>query len=116
VPTVQNLILNVANDFSPRPGPRTKAEGNFSAEEFLETVLLKRFDEAVKERSVLLVDLDGGYGYATSFLEGAFGELARKRGIDIVSSHITIKSDEEPYLIDSIQKYISEANSGPRRR
>jgi hypothetical protein len=113
---VQNLTLNVAQEFTPRPGPRTRDEGEFSAEQFLAEVLLKRFDNAVKDNAVLLVDLDGGYGYATSFLEGAFGGLAREKGIDVVSAHLDIKSDEEPYLIDSIKRYIKEAHSGPRRR
>lgn len=114
--TAQKLTLNVAEEFSPRPGPRTKEEGEFSAEQFLDQVLNGRFDQAVREDAVLLVDLDGGYGYATSFLEGAFGGLARAKGIDLVSSHLEIKSDDEPYLIDSIKTYIREARSGPRRR
>ena len=72
------MTLSVAKEFSSVPGPRSKAEGPFSAEEFLEKILHPRFKEAEQAGKTLLVDLDGGCGYATSFLEEAFGGLARK--------------------------------------
>src|SRR5579885_2244584 len=96
--TQQQMVLNIAQEYTNTPGPRTRAEGKFSAEQFLEDILLSKFDRAVAQNDVLLVDLDGGYGFGTSFLEEAFGGLARKRGIELVLRHINFKSDDEPYL------------------
>ena len=101
-------IIVVAKDFSRTPGPRRRAEGKFSGEEFLD-MLKKRYVEAVENKSVLIIDLDGAAGYATSFLEAAFGGLAREFDQEEVQQTLQIKSDEEPDLIDEIGRYITEA-------
>ena len=57
------------------------------------------------------IDLDGGYGYGSSFLEEAFGGLIRdldedyKQALEIIQ----IKSNDEPSLIEDITKYIEDA-------
>lgn len=56
----------------------------------------------------LTVILDGGYGYATSFLEEAFGGLAREMRNSKIKDIIII-SEEEPQLISKIQQYITDA-------
>lgn len=101
--------LNVASEFSPTPGPRFKSEGKLSGEEFRETILKQRFQQAREENVNLLIDLDGGYGYAPSFLEEAFGGLAREYGVGPVRSVLRFKSDEEPYLIQDVLRYIEKA-------
>jgi hypothetical protein len=106
------LTLNIAVEFSKTPGPRFRTEGKFSGEEFRETVLKKRLELALKEGSALHIDLDGGYGYATSFLEEAFGGLAREYDPELVLKTLSFKSDEEPYLVDDIRGYIQKACGG----
>ena len=64
--------------------------------------------EAKSKNEVLTVDLDGGYGYATSFLEEAFGGLARELN-DPGLLDIKIISEEEPALIEKIRQYITDA-------
>ncbi len=103
------ISLNVATEFSRTPGPRFRSEGTYSGEDFRETVLKDRFEQALKEGAKLHVDLDGGYGYATSFLEEAFGGLARSYDPTCVIETLSFKSDEEPYLIDDIVGYIRKA-------
>jgi hypothetical protein len=103
------LRITIAKDFSDTPGPRSKDEGEFSGEAFLEKLLLPLYEQARSEKGTLLIDLDGAEGYATSFLEAAFGELARRYDPQEVLSILTFKSDDEPYLIDEVKKYISEA-------
>jgi hypothetical protein len=103
------LNLNVAAEFSRTPGPRFRREGKFSGEEFRETILKSRLERALKEGVDLHVDLDGGYGYATSFLEEAFGGLAREYDPNLLLRRLTIKSTEEPYLIEDIFGYIRKA-------
>lgn len=100
------LVVNIADEFSKTPGPRSRAEGQFSAEEFLDTLLVVKFQEALDNGANLIVVLDGTAGYATSFLEGAFGELARRFSKKTVKSTIHFISTEEPYLIDEINQYI----------
>lgn len=101
-------ILVVAKDFSRTPGPRRRTEGKFSGEAFLD-LLRTRYVAAVKAESVLTIDLDGAAGYATSFLEAAFGGLAREFDPEEVQRTLKIKSDEEPDLIEEIKSYIAEA-------
>lgn len=74
-------------------------------------VLEPRFLEARENGEKLFVDLDGVEGYATSFLEAAFGGLARKYGTEAVQKVLSFKSEEEPYLIEEIEEYIREANA-----
>ena len=101
--------ITIAKDFSETPGPRSRAEGDFSGEEFLDKILLPAYEQAVAEDGSVLVDLDGTEGYATSFLESTFGGLARKFPAEEVLSRITFKSDDEPSLVDEIKKYVREA-------
>ncbi len=80
------IILKVATEFSRTPGPRFRSEGKFSGEEFRETILKDRFDQVIKEGTKLQIDLDGGYGYAPSFLEEvAFGGTSRAFTVRISS-------------------------------
>ena len=102
------IIINVANDFTKTPGGRHKNEGSFSGEEFREKLLLPKYQQAKKENKKLRIILDGGYGYAPSFLEEAFGGLARSTKDKKIGEIIIIVSDEEPELINDIQKYIEE--------
>jgi hypothetical protein len=109
---VLEKVINhsIAREFTRTPGPRFQSEGPWSGEAFRTEQLEPWFKEAQLQGSKLFVDLDGGYGYAPSFLEEAFGGLARLYGSAKVLSGLELKSDEEPYLKDRVQKYISEAN------
>jgi len=103
------LELNIAKEFTSTPGPRFIDEGKFSGEEFRQTLLKRKFEEALRMSVTLRIDLDGGYGYGPSFLEEAFGGLAREYGADLVRRTLTFKSDEEPLLTRDIYGYISRA-------
>ena len=74
-------------------------------------MLKPKYLEAVEKNEKLKIDLDGGYGYGSSFLEEAFGGLIRdldedyKQALEIIQ----IKSNDEPSLIEDITKYIKDA-------
>lgn len=104
-------IIVIAKDFTSTPGARNVDEGEFSGEEFLAKVLKPRFDNALKLNHKLVIDLDNTEGYATSFLEQAFGGLSRIYGKEKVLKYLEFKSDDEPLLIDEIKMYIAEANA-----
>jgi len=103
-------IISVANDFSKTPGPRYIKEGDFSGELFRSKILEPEYLNAVKENKKLEVNLDGTVGYATSFLEEAFGGLARIYSAEKVLAILTIISTEEEYYKDEVTQYINEAN------
>lgn len=105
------ICVNIAEDYSKVPGGRYTTEGLYSGQDFREKVLLPKFQEAKRLNKVLQVNLDGGYGYGSSFLDEAFGGLARKLR-DPEIRKIRIVSDEEPDLIFQIKEYIEQGLKG----
>ncbi len=104
------INLSIAKDFSETPGPRSREEGAFSGEEFLEDLLQPAFIEAQKSHESLVINLDGVVGYATSFLEAAFGGLARMHEPEDVLKTLELVCKDEPSLIEEIKHYIRDAN------
>lgn len=103
-------IVNVSKDFTEFPGPRYCDQGPGSGEEFLKEHLKPAFLRARKSGDRVTVQLDGvKYGYPTSFLEEAFGGLAREFGIDDVQGILVFESTNEPLLEYEIRQYIKEA-------
>jgi hypothetical protein len=99
--------LAVATEFSRWPGGRYRRQGPHSAEE-LRKLMIGRLADAVLAGEQLEVDLDGSAGYAASFLEEAFGGLVREVGTSGVSL-ITLKSEEQPEILEEIAQYMAEA-------
>ena len=102
--------INIANDFSKLPGPRYRTQGPGSGEEFLESLLRPAFQQASRAGTEVTVQLDGvKYGYPTSFLEEAFGGLAREFGAERVLETLRLESAAEPLLVYEIRRYINAA-------
>lgn len=103
--------LKIATQFSKAPGPRYPEEGEHSGEEFRTQVLIPALEAAAASQSILEVDLDGTFGYGTSFLEEAFGGLIRINGFRLsdLNRLISFTSKEEPELIDEILSYMQDA-------
>lgn len=83
-------------DFTEYPGPRYRKQGSFSGEEFYDQVLKGSFETAVMEGIKLCVDLDNTAGYASSFLDEAFGNLTYDYSQNVVNEHLTLITTEEP--------------------
>src|SRR4051812_7697167 len=104
--------IDIAVDFSAFPGPRYKTQGAHSGELFRETLLEPKFLAAHGKGETLVVRLDGvRFGYPTSFLEEAFGGLARVHGIEPVLNVLRFETSDEPMLIDEINGYIRDCHS-----
>ncbi len=71
--------LIIAKEFKDNPGARDREDGPHSGQEFLEELLLERFNKAVKEKYILLIDLDDVWGYPSSFISGSFRRLSMDR-------------------------------------
>ncbi len=108
------MTINIAKEYTKTPGGRYIVEGPYSGEDFRKTVLRPAFIKAKTAGEKLIVIMDGGYGYGTSFLEEAFGGLVRDLGDEDISD-IEIVSEEEPPLIPKIKMYIREALNTQRR-
>lgn len=106
-------IVRVA-DWHRTPGPRLREIGPWSAEQFMDEVVLPKFDEAVAAGEVLTIDLDGVAGYLASFLEETFGGLSRKYGRDVVEGHLNIVCTHDPYTLEDAWFHVK--NPHPPRR
>lgn len=101
-------VINIAAQYTKNPGGRFRTEGDFSGEDFRETMLKKEYEISKRNNEELTVVLDGGYGYGSSFLEEAFGGLVRVvDNVDITI--IKVVSREEPQLIEDVKKYLEDA-------
>lgn len=102
------IKIKISSDFSETPGGRYISEGQDSGEKFRNEILRPKYDEAKNKDEKLYIDLDDCYGYATSFLEEAFGGLARELNNKGILDIMEFKSDDEPGLVDMIREYVSE--------
>lgn len=103
---MNDLIISVSRDFSDAPGARYYTDGPDSGQEFYEKILRPKFEEAMKQSCKLIVDMDGTYGYATSFISESFGTLSRDYGASVVMGMVLIVSDEDVKLKEYVQKVI----------
>ena len=91
----------VAEDFSDTPGARDRDDGDFSGETFLNKHLLPEFEKAVQDKCFLTIDLNGAYGYPSSFISASFGKLSVMKGKDILLRHLKFISNN-PLSVDKI--------------
>lgn len=105
--TIMTIRINISEEFSQTPGARHITDGDFSGEEFFNTILEPAYLK-LAEGEILEINLDGTDGFATSFLDEAFGGLARKYGKHQILKSIRFISDEEPYLIEELISYMNE--------
>lgn len=99
------MLISIANDYTDTPGGRLKAQGEYSGESFREIFLEPHFNNDSDE--IITINIDGVYGYPPSFLDEAFGGLAREYGADIVKRRLHFISNEEPSLVEKIEDYIT---------
>jgi hypothetical protein len=105
------MKIKIAIDFSKAPGPRLREEGKHSGQEFREEILYPKVRDAIDTHTKIIIDLDGTFGYGTSFLEEAFGGLIRNNKIpkESLAATIIFVSSEEPDLIEEILAYMQQA-------
>lgn len=96
-------------DFTKYPGPRYEKLGDFSGEEFRNTILIPALTEGD-----ISVNFDEVYGYGSSFLEEAFGGLVRA-GISkdkIIKLRENLICNDDPSIVIEVKLYIDEALKG----
>lgn len=100
----------IKKEYTDSPGGRLKTQGPKSGEEFRELILEPAINE-LQDGEKVLVDFDGTFGFATSFLEEAFGGLARKHGSDVVLKAFAFKCNDEPELLEDVKGYIMDVKA-----
>ena len=108
------MTIKVVTDFTETPGARYESQGPNSGEQFRNEILYPKFIESQNNKEELIVDLDGGYGYGSSFLEESFGGLVRKLAAEKYKNisnvrNIKIISYDNPVWIEKISGYIDSA-------
>lgn len=92
------------NDFTKFPGLRYCSISEKSGEEYYHSVLNKAFADALKNNTSLVVNLDCTDGYASSFLDEAFGNLVYDFTLNEVKNRVKIISNEEPHWKKMIEE------------
>lgn len=69
-------------------------------------ILIPKFEQAKSKNTVLEINLDGCFGYPSSFLDEAFGGLAKKYGSENVLKVIRFICNDQPTLKNVISEYI----------
>ena len=97
------MNISVLDDFSEFPGLRHCDISDKSGEDFYHSVLNHSFKESFEKNEKLYVCLDNTAGYASSFLDEAFGNLVYDFTLAIVKNNIVIISEQEPHWKDLIE-------------
>lgn len=114
------MEISIVKEYTDKPGARYESQGSNSGEKFRDTILYPKFIKAIENNDTLVVNLDGGYGYGSSFLEETFGGLVRRLKKENNENYkkvmeIVIISDDNKTWIDKIKGYITEAINNPVR-
>lgn len=96
--------LSILSDFSEFPALRHCNLSDNSGEDFYHKVLNKKFAEAYDAGEKLVVNLDGTDGYASSFLDEAFGNLVFDFSLGIVKKNVEIVSQQQPHWKKMIEE------------
>lgn len=101
---METRIVSVAKDFSLYPGLRHSSASDESGEDFYHDVLNNEFKLALEEKKCLVVDLDGtDGGYASSFIDEAFGRLVYDFTLANVKKYLKVTSDIEPHWLKMLE-------------
>jgi hypothetical protein len=103
--------INIAEDFSDSPGARYRTDGPHSGEEFYEDFLRSKLNLVWKDKKRgIFLNLDGTYGYASSFWSEVFIRVVRDfKDKKTIKKKFKFKSEDEPLLINTIIQKIDEA-------
>jgi len=101
--TEQAMMLRL-KDFSEFPGGRYREDGPKSGQEYREDVLMP----TLKEHGKITVDLSGVFTVAPSFLDEAFGGLARELGgTKKFRERVSVTADDDPDAIKELDEILN---------
>lgn len=91
--------------FTDMPIGRYREDGEYSGEVFREDVLLP----ALRENSKVVLNLDGAFGFGSSFLDEAFAGIIRNGVYTLkeLSQKLEISCKDDPETVKQIYKYMA---------
>lgn len=92
---MEEILIKVA-DFTEYPDVRYIEQDEKSGEEYYYEIIKPNFDTALAKKKILCVDLDNTAGYASSFLDEAFGNLVYDFEYVKIIMHLKLISIQEP--------------------
>ena len=96
------MNISIANDFSHIPSGRYIEDGDFSAQQFRDNILIP----ALQEEKEIFLNLDGTIGFSSCFLEEVFGGLIRSGFTShILKEKLHIQTELTIYL-ERVWRYI----------
>jgi hypothetical protein len=101
-----NIKYEFIKEYTKYPGGRFERLGDYSGEDFRENVLRKILE------SGKTVDIDATgviTSFSPSFLDEAFGQLAKEYGIEVFTAKIKLHSKDNPDLSDKMMYYANRA-------
>lgn len=114
---MENVIVIKIRDYTTTPGRPNHEESHTS---FTYEVLINSINDAIATDQKVFLDLDGTVGYSAAWLKEVFQNLAyyyNLKGLNkkdnFPDDYLVFKSEEEPYLIDDIKKYIDDVLHNP---
>lgn len=111
------MTIDIAKVFSRHPAGRVPADGPNSGERFRDEILVPALKEAMErsDSTPVIVDIDGCRSFGSSFLEEAFGGLARVPLFPFSKAlGILVIQSRKPHLQiykDAILEYLQNANT-----
>jgi hypothetical protein len=93
-----------AQEFTDTPGGRYRAHGEFSGEQFREEIL----KPALNQNDLVILNLNGAFGFPPSFIDEAFGILVEQLGEDVVKKKLRIELSDDPVAQRKIPETIKE--------
>ena len=103
------IKYRISTEYTDTPGPRYRIQGDFSGEDFREVVLVPLLTKAKELNEKIEINLDGAFGYPSSFLEESFGGLVRKYKDNSIRKYFSFICTDEPSLLDEIDDDFARA-------
>lgn len=72
-------------------------------------LLFSILDKTIKDKNSILLEIDNEIAMSSSFLNSSFGEILSLYGLDVLKSHIKIKTSKNQF--ERISNYISKYKS-----
>jgi len=102
------IKYNFSEEYTKYPGGRFERLGPFSGEDFRENVLRDYFNSGTK----IKIDATGIVtSFSPSFLDEAFGQLAREYGLQKFVETVELFSSDNPGLKEKMMYYVERAIS-----
>lgn len=102
---METKVINIEHDFGRYPAGRYVQDGPYSGAAFRDRHLIPALRSGADH---VVIEFDGARGYASSFLEEAFGGLVRA-GLDAddIFLRLDLRSKDKS-LIEEVKEYIRE--------